>query len=256
MDDGSTDNTVAIVRAEFPAVQIFTLGFGKGPTFQRNRGAELANAEVLITLDDDCVFSDAKVVERILDLFGSNEVAGVTMPFVNTLTSNRTIWCNAPSAEGRYQTGSFFGGMVALRKDSFIRVGGYREIMFMQGEEPDLALRLLDAGFIIICGHGKCINHLESPVRDNTKLQYLGARNAIYYIWLNAPVVVLPFHLLLSSAVSIRQGFHLGRPITGFRAVFDGLTGIAVCWQWRRPVSFHSYWKMRALRRVKIKLAD
>lgn len=255
MDDGSpADGTGAAIRLEFPEVRYYALGCGKGPTFQRNRGAELAKAEILVTLDDDCVLSDPGVIERIFPFFTRSDIAGVTLPFVNVLSGDQQIWCNAPSNDGLYRTHEFYGGMVALRRSAFLAVGGYREAIFMQCEEGELATRLHANGFLIICGYGKCIDHFESPVRDTRKLQYLGARNAIYCIWFNTPGVLIPLHASRSCFLSIRQGFRLHQPAIAFRGVLDGLSGVFRCWRWRRPVPLRVYLDIQALRRVRRKM--
>src|SRR5438128_1535917 len=64
MDDASTDDTGALVRAEFPQAKIYREEQSRGPAFQRNKGAEIASTPYLVTLDDDCVFGAADTIER------------------------------------------------------------------------------------------------------------------------------------------------------------------------------------------------
>lgn len=69
MDDGSTDGTAEMMRAEFPRI-IFEQHPGpNGPSFLRNRGSELATAPILFPIDDDSVFDSTKTVEQTLAEF-------------------------------------------------------------------------------------------------------------------------------------------------------------------------------------------
>lgn len=72
VDDGSTDNTAAVV-AEYPGVRLITQS-NAGPAAARNRGATEATGSILLFTDDDCVpnpdwlatmlrsFADAEVI--------------------------------------------------------------------------------------------------------------------------------------------------------------------------------------------------
>src|SRR5207237_10463312 len=53
--DSSEDETPAIVRREFPQVQLIHLAERAGPETARNRGAEQARGEILAFIDSDCM---------------------------------------------------------------------------------------------------------------------------------------------------------------------------------------------------------
>jgi len=54
VDDHSSDNTVGIVRENFPSVRIVA-NKEKGPSSARNYGASLTNAEFVAFTDSDCI---------------------------------------------------------------------------------------------------------------------------------------------------------------------------------------------------------
>ena len=53
--DSSDDETTAIVRREFPQVELIHLPHRVGPEIARNRGAERARGEILAFIDSDCM---------------------------------------------------------------------------------------------------------------------------------------------------------------------------------------------------------
>src|SRR5262249_44594549 len=64
MDDGSSDGTSDMVRAEFPEIELRRSSESEGYIRQRNRAARIATTAFLVSLDDDAVFSTPDVVEQ------------------------------------------------------------------------------------------------------------------------------------------------------------------------------------------------
>src|ERR1700693_3169979 len=69
VDDGSTDGTSDMIRAEFPTVQFERVEQSRGYIVQRNRGASLAQTPFIISIDDDAVFSSPQVVSQTIAEF-------------------------------------------------------------------------------------------------------------------------------------------------------------------------------------------
>src|SRR5207249_1976421 len=151
MDDGCTDGTQELVRSEFPQVSYHRLSSGRGPSFQRNRGIELASSNIVFPLDDDTRFVSSRTAEQTLSDFDHPRVAAVSIPHIN-VRKDQVVRQRAPTADGIYVTHAFVGAAHAIRRDAFLRVGGYREHFFYMGEEGDLCLRLLHAGYITRLG--------------------------------------------------------------------------------------------------------
>jgi GT2 family glycosyltransferase len=137
-----------MIQANFPEVRFERHEESRGPAASRNRGAELASGEILITLDDDCVLCRNDAVAICLQWFDSPETAGVTLPFVN-LRQDNILRTAAPDLGQAYATVEFCGGMVAFRRSEFLLSGGYRAEYFMHYEELDLAIRMLERGRLI-----------------------------------------------------------------------------------------------------------
>ncbi|HZC34123.1 MAG TPA: glycosyltransferase family A protein [Chthoniobacterales bacterium] len=248
IDDGSTDGTEKMVRNEFPAVIYEKREVSGGPTACRNRGAEIATGEFLVTLDDDCVFCESTSLEKALEWFDLPEIAAVTLPFVNVKQDN-VLRTAAPARDQRYATLDFYGGMVVFRRDRFLAVGGYRTSYFMHWEEYDLAVRLLQAGFLIRNGEIEAVHHYESAVRDAKKLWRLGGRNGILFAIYNVPLPFVPFHLAATIAKTYLYAVKRGAGREALTGIRDGLLDSFPGWRQRRPLAPKIYNLARRMKR-------
>lgn len=115
--------------------------------------------------------------------------------------------------------------MIAFRRALFTRLGGYRTFYFMNVEEGDLAVRLLDAGFLIKLGTAPPLDHHESPIRASKHLNELGPRNHILYAWYNVPLPHLVPHILGSGLKSMLYIARLGPPRSGGARLGQRLAG-------------------------------
>jgi teichuronic acid biosynthesis glycosyltransferase TuaG len=62
VDDGSTDETAAIIRSfDIPVIKFVQNEKNSGPSFSRNRGMEMASAEWVLFLDADDIFHPKKI---------------------------------------------------------------------------------------------------------------------------------------------------------------------------------------------------
>lgn len=96
LDDGSTDGTSEMLRAEFPAVRALRFEQSKGPTVRRNQGAQLARGEFLFTIDDDCTLPHKDTFARTVAAFDEPRVGAVTIPFVNVRQEDQSVITAAP----------------------------------------------------------------------------------------------------------------------------------------------------------------
>src|SRR5688572_29422087 len=136
IDDGSTDGSAAMVRSQFPGVRLERYETSLGHIVRRNRAAQLAKSDIIISIDDDAVFFSPHTVAQTLAEFDHPRVAAVAIPYVEPRKST-VVLQQAPSAEGVFVTDDFIGTAHAVRKDVFLRLGGYREALVHQGEEMD-----------------------------------------------------------------------------------------------------------------------
>jgi glycosyltransferase involved in cell wall biosynthesis len=250
IDDGSTDGTLECVRREFPQVRIHRDEQSKGYIVQRNQAARLASAPILFSMDDDAVFSSPTIVEETIKAFSHPRVGAVAIPFINVNQSLEEMQ-RAPATDAIYAAYSYIGTAHALRRDLFLALGGYREMLVHQGEEEDYCIHLLNAGFIARCGIADPIHHFESPLRNWSRMDFYGARNKILYAWQNVPMPNLPIHLAGTTRVALAHTLNPARFWRRLRAVSSGYALVLAGASCREPVKLATYRLSRLLKRRK-----
>ena len=208
MDDGESDVLSEMLRVEFPQVRYLKLGSGRGPAFQRNRGIEFATHPIVFFVDDDTLLVSPKTLEQTLAEFEHPRIGAVGIPFIN-VRQGQALQQRA-SAAGIQVAHAFVGAAHAVRRDVFLKVGGYREHFFYMGEEGDLCLRMMQAGYVMRLGRADPIHHLESPRRNLGRAGFSGRRNDILFCWHNVPMSHFVPHLLATTF----QRSMRGRPQT------------------------------------------
>jgi GT2 family glycosyltransferase len=248
LDDGSTDGTSEMVRSEFPQVRLERTPVPLGCVAQRNRAALLCSSEIIFSIDDDAEFSTSRVVEQTLDMFSHPRVAVIAIPYVEPHKSKQEFQ-KAPAAEGIWVTESFRGTSHAMRRDVFLKVGGYREQIIHQGEEMDFCIRLLNNGFVVRLGFGDVIIHHEFLKRNWRRMDFYGRRNDILFAWRNIPMPYLPAHLLATTFNGFACAIRTKRPSDMIRGLLSGYWDCASNWNWHKPVSQATYRLHRLLRK-------
>lgn len=248
MDDGDSSVVGEILRIEFPEVQYHSLASGRGPAFQRNRGIELATCDVVFAVDDDTVFVSPLTVEQTLAEFERSCVGAVGIPFVNVRIGD-AVHQRAPEQHGIWVAHAFVGAAHAVRRSVFLHLGGYREHFFYMGEEGDLCLRMLNAGYIVRLGKAEPIHHLESSKRSVPLADYCGRRNDMLFVWHNVPWRWLPIHLAATTFNGVLRGLRSHHPAKMFLGILHGYLAIPRYWRERRPVSRSIYRMHRRLKK-------
>jgi glycosyltransferase involved in cell wall biosynthesis len=244
VDDGSSDGTSQMVRAEFPQVALVPHPESAGYIVRRNEGAKAARAPVIVSIDDDAEFSTPSVVGEILPLFGNDSVGVVAIPY-RDVNRSETVLQKASDVDGVHWTASFVGTAHALRRDVFLRLGGFRSHLVHQGEEKDYSIRMLDAGFGVCLGHSSPILHYESPRRDWSRMDYYGRRNDVLFAWQNVPWPYFLPQLAGTIVKGLWGGVKIGRVGAMLRGVRDGLQECLWREHERKPVSRATYREFR-----------
>jgi glycosyltransferase involved in cell wall biosynthesis len=248
MDDASSDETPRRIPRDYPQIHYHREERNRGPCYMRNKGVSLSDAEIIFTIDDDCVLTSPRTIEQTLAGFDPPRVGAVTVPFIN-VRENRTVLSAAPDPAAVVATFFYYGGMIAFRRDVYLAVGGYRDFMFMHVEELDLMTRMLAAGYVVRLGSADPLEHFESPLRDSPRLHKLGPRNAVLYSFYNVPWPDFPVHLAGTMLACIRRGFQHGHPIMVLEGLGQGFAGVAHEWSQRDPVPRDVYKLSRVLKR-------
>jgi GT2 family glycosyltransferase len=217
LDDASTDDTDAMMAAEFPQVRYERNATPTGPSVTRNRGARMASCEFLFPIDDDAEFVSPATVRQTIADFDHPRIAAVGIPFINVRVGP-TVYQHPPDREKTYVVNHYVGAAHALRRSVFLAVGGYREHLFYMGEESDVCIRLLAAGYVTRLGRADVMHHHESPSRDSRRADLFARRNDVLFGWHNVPTIDLPLRWVRAVAGSLRHSAgrgHLLRTIQG-----------------------------------------
>jgi glycosyltransferase involved in cell wall biosynthesis len=248
MDDGSTDGTSELVRTQFPAIRLHRVDSSLGYIVQRNRGARLAQGRILVSIDDDAAFSSPLVVEQTLKDFDHPRIGAVAIPYIEPRRASHAHQV-PPDAQGVWLTDAFIGTAHALRRDLFLALGGYREVLVHQGEERDFCLRMLASGHVVRLGRSDLIRHLESPKRDYCRMDYYGRRNDVLFACHNVPLPRFPVHLLGTTLNGIASAFRARRLSAMLLGMARGYVDSCRLWHERRPVSPDIYRLHRRLKK-------
>jgi GT2 family glycosyltransferase len=167
IDNASRDGTADAVAQEFLGVRLIALQHNKGPC-AKNVGLSHARGQFVIFLDDDS-FPEGDSLQRMVAHFRRDERLGAAV-FTVTLPDG-TRECSAyPSV--------FIGCGTGFRRTALEQVGGLPDDFFMQAEEYDLSLRLMDAGWDVRSFDDLHVTHLKTPAaRFSKRVTRLDVRN-------------------------------------------------------------------------------
>jgi GT2 family glycosyltransferase len=260
LDDGSRDGTSEMVRDEFPGVRVARYDDNAGVAVRRNDAASLARGRVIVSIDDDAVFTSPRIVADTLADFDHPRIAAVAVPYID-VGNDPAVGQQAPDATGRWVTSIFRATAYAIRRDVLVDLGGYDGRVDQFGEEWELSLRMLDAGYVIRLGRADPIHHHESPKRSWRRMDINSRRNEQLISWTYFP---FPWNLLSMAWYAVkglRNGLRVRRPSAAVIGVGSGLRACVAARHARRPISraafgFDRFVRSRARTGAAVTLAE
>ena len=246
LDDASDDGTAELIRERFPGVRVERSETSIGAPAQRNRGVRLAGGDVIISVDDDVLFTSPDIVGQTLDDFGPPRIGAVAIPFINVNVSD-DVWLKSPG-DGVWVGVHFRGCSCAFRRDLFLRLGGFRETLVHQGEESDFCLRLIDSGRVVRLGRSEPVHHFDSPRRVRKRQTFYTARNNVLNVWTNVPPANMPLHLAATTFNTLRAGLREGTPGWTLQGLLAGYAAAGRGLRERASISKQGYRAYRALK--------
>jgi GT2 family glycosyltransferase len=195
VDNGSTDGTAAAVRDKFPDVDVLALDYNAGAV-GRNLGVDRLDTPYVAFCDDDTWWEPGSLAAAVRALDAHPLLAVVNArilaepgsredPIVAELRDSPVTgpdWLPGPAL------GSFLAGASVVRKEAFVRAGGFSERLWLGGEEELLATELLSAGWELCYLEGLTVHHAASLVRDTVRRRRNGLRNTLWFTWLRRPI--------------------------------------------------------------------
>lgn len=235
VDNGSTDGTAEAVRARFPGVDVVALGENRGAV-GRNVGVARLRTPYVAFCDDDTWWEPgsltraADVLDAVPRLAVVNarivvEPGGADDPIVAELRDSPVpgpAWLPGPAL------GSFLAGASVVRRDAFVRCGGFNARLWLGGEEELLATDLLSGGWELCYLDDLVVHHRASTLRDARLRRRVGLRNTLWFTWLRRPF-----------APALQRTLYLARTVphdrTSALGAWDAIRGLPWLITERRP---------------------
>jgi len=252
VDNGSSDGTASMMQSREHNVTYIRNDRNMGVS-ARNMGLKIAGGSMVITLDDDVLGINDSHIRILAGKFSASPRLGaVNFKVIDPSTGKLCNWVHhrdpLTSSGKEFLTYEITEGAVAFRMESLRRVGFYSEGFFLSHEGPDLALRMLDAGYDVIYSDLVSVLHYRSNLgRKNWLKYYFDTRNQFWLAARNFPISYAAEYLFrgLSSmfVYSLRDGYLK----YWLRAVRDGLRGIPDVLCGRNVLNAETMRKVRAI---------
>lgn len=191
VDNASTDN---------PQHVNIRMPYNMGVTIPTNIGVASSIGKYILLVDNDAIL-EKEFVENGLYIMNSNPDIGVVAARIYKYGTGmdwdfESYGLNtSPSDE--QEMGTFCGTACLIRRDIWDKVGGYNKDYFAYYQEPDIAARIMKAGYRILY-YPKCKawHKFASGSRDNRVMLFYLTRNHFLFVWEH-----LPFWLALFQSV-------------------------------------------------------
>jgi GT2 family glycosyltransferase len=233
VDDASEDGTSDYVRSHHPDVRLFHFEVNRGYITARNLMMREAKGDYIVSLDDDAFFLTPQSISGVVRRMEAEpELAVVTFrELIRKEDAERT-------AEPERYTATYIGCGHCIRKAVLRETGDYGEYAVREGEEADLALRILNRGYYIAFFPGAVVMHGYASKGRDFKLWHIsGPRNLLLRSWVNEP---FPWWLVTTANGIVKyliRGMRTGTlpyVLKGFGSAFKAWPQ---AWSIRRPVS-------------------
>jgi len=158
VDNASSDNSVELIAARFPAVKLLANEDNKGFGAANNQGLPLCNGRYVIFLNPDTTIKE-DTLQKAVSYMDENKHIGLAGARI--LNPDKTV---EESVSYRYPGQKYTTGEVAgmkgniacvlgafmiARKPLLDELGGFDEDFFLYGEDQDLCWRIREKGYCV-----------------------------------------------------------------------------------------------------------
>jgi N-acetylglucosaminyl-diphospho-decaprenol L-rhamnosyltransferase len=182
VDNASADDSVAMVRREFPQVEVVQMEHNRGFGVALNRAIDTVAGDPLIILNNDTqcepdfvegMLAGADGVEMAAGILVQDERPGL-IDSAGIMAEAQTLmafdYLRGEPVETTEHVAPPFGpsgGAALYRREAFERVGGFDERIFLYYEDFELALRMRAAGARCGLATGARVRHVGSATLGN-----------------------------------------------------------------------------------------
>ena len=231
VDNGSTDDSVALLRTRFPEVRIVELQENRGFTGGNEAGVAASTGDVLLFVNNDMRF-EPSFVSRLVDALDERTACagarvmswdGTRIDFVRGTASFEARGYQehfgTPFVPGTALAESFFpnGGAFAVTRAAYDEAGGFDPALFAYYDDVDLGWRLRMAGHRIRTAADAVAYHRHGATvstQPAAHKRFVLARNALWIAMRNYDDETLP-HVL--PAVLMLAGLRVAQDTVWLR---------------------------------------
>ena len=191
-DNGSSDGSAEMVEREFPAAVVMKLKENLGACAGRNRALEGAHGKYVFQIDSDATIEPRGAFSSMVERFEKEDDLGIIFTRIEDPATGQVYrqGYGQRYLDREFYTWRFHGCAAMIRREAITAAGYYLpEEFFRAGEENDLSVRVLDAGYNILYMPGVVAHHKLSPKeRDTREIVFLTVRNNIRVAWKHFPL--------------------------------------------------------------------
>jgi len=202
VDNASIDGSADAIKKHFPDVILIENPVNTGaPAW--NLGFEKAKGDYFIILDDDSHIEFG--LEEALAYMDTNQDVGVLALNVvsGPYTSEMWGWKDGDETVG------FIGCGAIFRRETYERIGGYADWMFLYVNDWELGLRCLNAGYHVRYFANSCVNHRASKInRTSKRLRVFVTKHelAIAYKYFSVKRWQFIFRIMINNLKILKYG--------------------------------------------------
>ena len=230
-DNGSTDNSLEVLRKEFPSVKTIVLDTNYGFAEGYNKAIEQVESDYVVLLNSDVEVTEGWL-SPLLDYMTAHPEVAAVQPKIRAWRERDRFehagaaggylsWLGYPYCRGRrfgrveqdhgqYDTIAEIdwttGACMCVRTSVYKECGGLDAAFFAHQEEIDLCWRMRNKGWKLACVPQSVVYHLGggSLSYDNPRKTFLNFRNNLLMIYKNRrfPWIVLTLRFFLDYAAA------------------------------------------------------
>jgi GT2 family glycosyltransferase len=240
INNGSAES-IAGLADKFPTAQFVQSPRNLGAA-GRNLGFAKAGGDIVVMLDDDVSGLSHSAIKRLRDRFEHKpKLAVVNFRVLDEKTGEQMNWVHhrdiSKFGKKRFRTYEITEGAVAIRRRAVASTELYPESFFISHEGPDLAFRLINAGYCLEFDGKITVKHAyAAESRSSWRNYYYDTRNTFWLAVRNLPALygfrLIARQSILTLVLSLRDGYLKW----WLKGAFDGLRGMPEAYRQRtRP---------------------
>jgi GT2 family glycosyltransferase len=188
-DNASTDGTVDSIRSVYSEVELVESQVNIGFAAANNRAVSLAQGDFLAFLNPDATVEPDWLLPLLRVLQSDGTVGAITPSLVfadapdtlnacgNKVHLSGITYCREygkPATDGPpEEVGAISGAAFVMRKNLFLKIGGFEERFFLYFEDTDLSLRLRCTGLRCMAVPHSRVRHAYKAIFGSDKILFM-----------------------------------------------------------------------------------